>query len=373
MATTIQQLDSLGQSIWLDNINRTMIESGKLKEMIVEGLLGMTSNPTIFDKAISSSSEYDKYMQELCSKGKSAFEIYDELTVKDVQDATDIFRPVYEKTNGLDGYVSLEINPKLAYKTEETITEGKRLHKKVNRDNLMLKVPSTDEGFKAVEELTALGMNINITLIFSLEQYIKTFEAYIKGIKRFLESGGDASKVRSVASVFVSRIDTVIDAKLDELIERGGNKEELQRLKGKAAVANSALIYKKYLDFISSDEFKVLQAKGVNIQRVLWGSTSTKNLAYNDLKYVEELIGKNTVNTVPGNTYEAFLDHGQPKEALTSDASDAQQSISSLRAVGIDINDVCKELLEKGVIAFEKSFDSLLEHIETKVKKLSRV
>ena len=371
MATTIQQLDSLGQSIWLDNINRTMIEGGKLKEMISEGLLGMTSNPTIFDKAISSSSEYDKYMEELCSKGKSTFEIYDELTVKDVQDAADIFRSVYEKTNGLDGYVSLEINPKLAYNIEDTIIEGKRLHKKVNRPNVMFKVPSTDEGFKAVEEFTALGMNINITLIFSLEQYNKTFEAYIKGIKRFLESGGDASKVRSVASVFISRIDTLADAKLDEVIEKGGNKEELERLKGKAAVANSALIYKKYLDVVSSNEFKELQAKGVNIQRVLWGSTSTKNPAYSDVKYVAELIGKNTVNTVPDNTYEAFLDHGEVKEALTSDISDAQQAISSLKVVGIDINDVCKELLEKGVVAFEKSFDSLLEHIDCKAKKMS--
>ncbi|UCG35616.1 MAG: transaldolase, partial [Candidatus Omnitrophota bacterium] len=246
MANTLQQLDSFGQSIWLDNINRVMIESGKLKELISQGLLGMTSNPTIFDKAISSSSEYDEKMIKLAKEGKSTFEIYDELTVKDVQDAIDIFKSVYEKTKGLDGYVSLEINPKLAYNIKETIAEGKRLWKKVNRANLMLKVPSTNEGFGAVEELTALGMNINITLIFSLEQYINTFKAYINGIKRFIEGGGDESKVHSVASVFVSRIDTVVDAMLDKMMPKANSQQEkvkLENLKGKAAVANSAIIY----------------------------------------------------------------------------------------------------------------------------------
>jgi len=373
MANALQQLNSLGQSIWLDNINRAMIESGKLKELIVQGLLGMTSNPTIFDKAISSSSEYDEKMIELAKEGKSTFEIYDELTIKDVQDATDLFRPVYEKTKRSDGYVSLEINPKLAYNTKETIEEGKRLWKKVNRANLMLKVPSTNEGFEAVQELIALGMNINVTLIFSLEQYINTFKAYRNGIKRFMEGGGDVSKVHSVASVFVSRVDTVVDSMLDEMIAKSGNqqeKEKIESLKGKAAVANSAIIYARYLEFISSSDFKDLQKKGANIQRVLWGSTSTKNPAYNDIKYVTELIGKSTVNTVPDETLSAFLDHGKAKEALTMDVSGSQKIINELKGTGIDVNDVCRQLLENGVIAFEKSFDSLLDHIENKANKL---
>lgn len=362
--TKIMELNEFGQSAWLDYISRPLIEGGGLKRLIGLGVRGVTSNPTIFDKAISSGSDYDKKISELFKSGKSVFEIYDELTVKDIQDAADLFRDVYEKTRGLDGYISLEVNPKLASRVEETIKEGRRLHKKVNRPNLMLKVPSTSQGFDAVEELVASGINVNVTLIFSLEQYVNSARAYIRGIKRFLENSGDASKVHSVASVFVSRIDSAVDKVLDE----AGNK--FISLKGKAAVANSGLIYGKYIEIFSSDEFKELKEKGANAQRALWASTSTKDPAYSDIKYVTELIGKGTVNTLPQNTFDAFLDHGIIKEALGADTTKRAAIIKDLKDAGIDINDVCSKLLENGVTAFEKSFESLLNSIGEKAKNI---
>ena len=374
MANLVKQLDSFGQSAWLDNINRSMIESGQLKKMIKQGLLGQTSNPTIFDKAISSGSDYDKKIQSLVEQGKTGFEIYDALTIKDVQDATDLFKEVYKRTNGRDGYVSLEINPKFAHSLTETINEGKRLYKKVNRPNLMLKVPATEAGFKAIEEFISLGMNVNATLIFSLEQYNNTVNAYMKGIKRLLEKGGDASKVQSVASVFVSRIDGVIDKRLDNMITNTSNEEEkkmFNNLKGKAAVANTSRIYGAYCDVLSSAEFKEFKNKGVWPQRALWASTSTKNPDYNDVKYVEELIAKDTVNTLPDQTLAAFMDHGKVEEALTVDTTSANETIRKLKSIGIDIDEVCQELLKKGVIAFEDSFDSLMDHLDSKAKKMA--
>jgi transaldolase len=371
--TSIQELNEFGQSVWFDNISRSMIKGGKIKEMISQGLRGITSNPTIFDKAISKSSDYNEQIQELARNEKTTFEIYDDLTIKDIQDALDVFKPVYDDTNMLDGYVSLEINPKLARMTKETIQEGKRLYKKVNRPNLMLKVPSTEDSFAAVCELSAAGINVNVTLIFSLEQYINSVKSYLEGIKRFAESGGDVCKVHSVASVFISRIDTLADKMLDEKIKKESDsqiKNRLNSLKGKAAVANSKLIYKKYLEFCSSNEFKALKAKGANMQRLLWGSTSTKNPVYSDIKYVVELIGKNTVNTMPDATYEAYLDHGRIEESLNDNVKDAQDTIEQLRGFDIDIDKVCAKLLEDGVAAFESSFESLLHSIDEKRNKL---
>ncbi len=371
--TTIQQLDDFGQSAWLDYISRSLLDTGKLKEMIGQGLRGMTSNPTIFDKAVSTGSDYDSIIKKLKAMNKSTFEIYDDLTIKDIQDAADVFKPVYHETAGLDGYVSLEVNPKLAYKTRETVEEAKRLYKKVNRPNVMFKVPSTNEGLTAIEELLARGININVTLIFSVQQYIDTTKAYIKGIERFLQKSGDASTVRSVASVFVSRIDTATDKLLEETLAKKSDvsiKGNLEQLRGKAAVANSALIYKKYREIFASSEFKQLQKRGAHVQRLLWGSTSTKNPAYSATKYVSELIGKNTVNTIPGNTFNAFLDHGVVKETLTGDIEEAQKVIDDLKILGLDINVICNKLLQDGVAAFERSFDSLLNSIEEKVKKL---
>ena len=363
--TAIEKLAEFGQSAWLDNINRSMIESGKLKETIALGLRGMTSNPSIFDKSIRLSEDYDKKIEELCNIGKSVFEIYDDLTVKDVQDAADIFRPVYDRTNRLDGYVSLEVSPRLAFKVKETVEDAERLFKKVDRPNVMFKIPATSAGARAMEALIEKGMNINATLIFSLEQYTETAEAYIKGMERLLQKGGELNKVRSVASVFVSRTDAAVDKLID-------NNPSLRSLKGKAAVANSRLIYNEYLDIFSRDEFKELKEKGANLQRVLWASTSAKNPDYSDIKYVTELIGKDTVNTLPDNTLQAFLDHGSVEEALGSDVSGDRKVIDALKDSGIDVNSVCKKLLQDGIVAFEKSFDSLLASIESKAGSLCK-
>ncbi|MBU2044341.1 MAG: transaldolase [Candidatus Omnitrophica bacterium] len=371
--TPIQKLANFGQSAWLDNINRSLLASGRLREMIAKGLRGLTSNPTIFQKAIGSSSTYDQNILKLTKSGKSVFEIYDELTIKDIQDAADEFSLVYKQTKSLDGYVSLEVSPLLANEAHKTLNEGLRLYNKVNRPNLMLKVPATQEGFTAVEELVSRGLNVNVTLIFSLEQYLGSCRAYLRGLKRFLNAGGDIQKVHSVASVFVSRVDTLVDTSLTEMITGISDpekKQKLEQLKGKAAISNSSLIYKNYLDNLVSNEFKSLKEKGANVQRVLWASTSTKNPAYSDIKYVSELIAKNSVNTIPEETFLAFLDHGRVKEALTSDISKAQEVIKDLRGSGIDLNKVCAQLLKDGLAAFEKSFASLLSALEAKQKML---
>jgi len=362
MATTsIRRLAEFGQSIWYDYISRSLIESGKLEKLVNDGLRGMTSNPTIFDKAISSGDQYDDEIKRLSSEGKSTFEIYDDLTIRDVQAAADLFKGVYKETARLDGYVSLELNPTLAMKVDESIEEGKRLYSKLNRPNIMLKVPATEAGFRVIEELLADGININATLIFSVEQYTKTAEAFLRGIERLSEKESDLSKIASVASVFVSRVDTTIDEMLEE---------EQPSLKGKAAVGNIALICQRYQEIFSSDRFNQLKSKGLRPQRALWASTSTKNPEYSDTKYVTELIAKGTVNTLPENTYEAFLDHGVVKEALTSNIENAKGIIEKLRDKGIDINVVCQRLLDKGVEAFIGSFNSLLAAIEEKAKSL---
>ncbi len=362
--TTIEQLGEFGQSIWFDYISRSLMRSGRLDELIRLGVTGMTSNPTIFDQAINSGSDYDEQIRELKRTGKSTFEIYDDITIQDIQEAADAFRPIYERTKGLDGYVSLEINPQLAYKTQETIEEGKRLAKKVSRPNVMFKVPATEAGYEAITTLLADGINVNVTLIFSLEQYEKTAAAYLAGIKTLLKNKGAARQVRSVASVFVSRIDTAVDALLDKL----PSAKVAVSLKGKAAKANANLIYCSYAHIFAGDEFKELEKQGATIQRVLWGSTGTKNPAYSDIKYVAELIGKDTVNTVPEKTLEAFLDHGVVKETCSDDDNKAHKVIDALQKLGVDINVVCAQLLTDGVAAFERSFLSLLAAVEKKAK-----
>lgn len=371
--TSVQQLAEYGQSVWLDYISRALIHTGRLKNLIDDGVCGLTSNPSIFDKAVSKSNDYDLYMQALKENHKTTFEIYDNITVRDVQDAADLFLPVYEETEGLDGYVSLEINPKLAHDVEATIAEGRRLYEKVNRANIMFKVPSTEAGFPAITALLANGINVNVTLIFSRQQYISTTEAYLHGLERLLESGGDLRTVRAVASVFVSRVDTLVDNLIDTKLQsesNGAHTKQLEELKGMAAVANSAIIYDKYTETFTGERFKSLAEKGGNVQRLLWGSTSTKNPVYSDIKYVTELIGKNTVNTIPQATLEAFLDHGAVKEALPGDLAQAQKRIGRLQELGIDINEVCKRLLDDGVVAFQKAFDSLLAAIEKKTSML---
>jgi transaldolase len=273
-------------------------------------------------------------------------------------------KEVYDKSKGLDGYVSLEVNPKLSDMADETVWEARRLFKKVNRPNVMFKIPATKAGYKAIEELTACGINVNATLIFSVAQYEKVANAYIRGLSRLSERELDLNTAHSVASVFVSRIDTYIDDILSK-------DKKTASLKGNAAVANSGLIFKKYLDIFSDEKFRQLEKKGANIQRVLWASTSTKNPAYSDIKYVTELIGKNTVNTLPESTFNAFLNHGIVEETLTGDITGAVKIIDSLKDEGIDVNSVCEKLLRDGIAAFEKSFDSLLTSIEAKVEDLS--
>ena len=359
----LHEIAQLGQSLWIDNISLSMIASGKLKSLIDQGLRGQTSNPTIFKQAISAGSDYDARIRQLALTGKSTFEIYDELTIKDVQDAADQFRGVYENTKGLDGYVSLEINPKLGNELDAQLKEGMRLWQKLNRPNVMIKVPATKNGLGVVEGLISQGINVNVTLIFSAEQYGQVVWAYLDGLKHLAKSGGDLSRVRSVASVFVSRLDTNIDKKLDE-------KKVSTALKGRAAVSNCEIIYHKFQKAFSGDEFKSLKLGGANVQRVLWASTGTKDPQYSDIKYITELIAADTVNTVPDKTLEAVLDHGIAKVAMPGDVAGAQTTIEQLRHLGIDVGMVCNQLLDDGLAAFEKSFEELTACIEEKRSRL---
>ncbi len=370
--TTVQQLADHGQSVWLDYISRSLIDTGALQQFIRKGVSGLTSNPSIFNKAVSAGNDYDGFIRELKAAGKKTFEIYDDLTVRDVQDAADIFLPVYNASKGVDGYVSLEIDPRLAHDTAPTIAEGRRLHKKVNRPNIMFKVPSTAAGFPAISALLAEGINVNVTLVFSLQQYMDTTDAYLRGLEMLDKNGGDLSTVRSVASVFVSRVDTMVDGLLDKRLQSGGmgENEKIAGSRGAAAVANAILIYDKYTRVFKDERFAELVRKGANVQRLLWGSTSTKNPAYSDIKYVTELIGKNTVNTIPQGTLQAFLEHGEVKGALPGDLDKAQQQLSVLKELGIDIDEVCSKLLDEGVRAFQESFSSLLRAIGEKAQKL---
>lgn len=371
--STIQQLAEYGQSIWLDYINRPMLENGELKQRIANGLRGMTSNPSIFQKAIGTTHDYDQEIIRLKAEGKSAFEIYDALTIKDIQDAADCFREVYEQTGGLDGYVSLEINPLLAAKVEEQAAEGIRLFEAVDRPNVMIKVPSTEQGFAVIRTLIGRGINVNATLIFSLGQYEQVAAAYLAGLRDYQAAGGDLRRVHSVASVFVSRIDSDIDKRLAEISVQtdAAHAGEATALAGKAAVANSRVIFERSAALFGGAEFASLAEAGANRQRVLWGSTSTKNPDYSDIKYVTELIAKPTVNTVPENTLVAFLDHGQVGEAFGADAGPAREILNRLKALGIDIDEVNARLLRDGCAAFDAAFEDLLKSIESKAAALA--
>jgi len=371
--TKLHEIVELGQSLWIDNISRSMLTNGKLKGLIDQGLRGQTSNPTIFKQAISTSSDYDDKIQLLAQEGKSTFEIYDELTIKDVQDAADLFRGVYESTKGLDGYVSLEINPKLGNELDAQLKEGVRLWQKLNRPNVMIKVPATQNGLGVVECLIAQGINVNVTLIFSAEQYQQVVWAYLKGLNHLAKSGGDIRKVHSVASVFVSRVDTVIDKKLNELIAKALDLKDSAALKaigGMAAVQNCEIIYHKFQNSFSGSEFKALKLKGANVQRVLWASTGTKDSQYSDIKYITELIAADTVNTVPDKTLDAVLDHGLAALSMPGDVAGAQKAIEQLRLLGIDVGIVCNQLLDDGLAAFERSFEELTACIEEKSRRL---
>lgn len=359
--TKLQELADIGQSVWYDFIKRDMLIDGTLNNLIAEGVMGITSNPSIFEKAISGSDLYDDDMKKM-DLDKPVINIYENIAKKDIRIAAEKMLSVYNGTDGLDSYVSLEVNPKLAYKTDETIDEAVRLFSELNMPNIMIKVPATSEGIPAVRALIARGINVNVTLIFSIENYLKVARAYIDGLNDFAAKGGDVSKVASVASFFVSRVDSAVD----KLLEKNGRAEYL----GKAAVANSKIAYKEFLSLFSGDNWKSLENKGARVQRLLWASTSTKNPNYSDILYVQELIGKPTVNTMPPDTVEAFLDHGEVRETLSGGIDEAERIIEAIENSGISMKEVTQNLQTEGVKAFADAFDKLLNSLEGKIKAI---
>lgn len=360
--TIAHDLYKLGQSIWLDNIRRQFLKSGGLADVVKQGVRGVTSNPAIFEKAIANSDDYDEQLETLVGDNKSVDEIYDALVIQDIQDAADILRPLYDESKRGDGYISLEVSPTLADDTDGTIADARRYFKAVNRPNLMIKVPATPEGVPAIRTLIGEGINVNVTLIFSLEQYEAIAKAYIDGLKIYADNGGDVSKVRSVASFFVSRVDGAVDAALEKV----GNTE----LQGKIAIANAKLAYALYKELFSGDEWKALADKGAVAQRVLWASTSTKNPDYPDTLYVDSLVGDHTVNTVPPDTLDALLDHGKTTPALEDGVEEAQQQVDQLASLGIDFDQITQDLQEDGVKKFADAFESLLTSIEEKRERI---
>lgn len=358
----LNKLAELGQSVWLDFISRQLLTSGELIKLREMGLRGMTSNPTIFDKAISKSSDYDEDIKRLVLKGLSVEDIYEKLALKDIGIAADEMRKVYNETDGLDGYISIEVNPLLANNTEETIKQAKHLFKALGRPNIMIKIPGTDEGLPAITEVLGSGINVNVTLIFSTDSYKKVVEAFMAGLENYDAAGGDISKHASVASFFVSRVDTAVDKEL----QSKGNKDLL----GKIAVANSKIAFDISEEMFNSERWKKLEAKGARKQRLLWASTSTKNPDYYDLLYVDTLIGPDTVNTMPPDTIQSFIDHGNVDLTLNKGIDEAKAQLKKLKELGIDINKITDKLLVDGVKSFSDSFESLLGSLKEKVKKI---
>ena len=367
-----------GQSIWMDNLSRDLIESGELKQSIADkGIRGITSNPSIFEKAIAGNKIYDKAIEAGIKADKSVQEIYEDLIFTDIRNACDIFMPVYEESNGLDGYVSIEVPPDLAKNTDSTIKEARRYYQAVDRPNLMIKIPGTPEGLPAVEQAISEEMSINVTLLFSVQSYIDTAEAYIKGLEKRAAEGKDISNIGSVASFFLSRIDVKIDDRIDSKLEsaEGEAKAKLEAIKGKVAIANAKIAYQKYKEIFSGDRWEALAAKGAKVQRLLWASTSTKNPEYSDVMYVDELVGSDTVNTLPPDTIEACVDHCDPGDRVETDLDAAHKVIDGLKddAVDIDLDTVMDELLDEGIDKFVKPFESLMSSLEDKVKQLAAV
>ena len=367
-----------GQSIWMDNLSRDLIESGELKELIgSRGIHGITSNPAIFEKAIAGNKIYDADIEVGIKAGKSVDEIYESLVFDDITNACDIFSSVYEETKGLDGYVSIEVPPNLAKDTETTISEARRYYQAISRSNVMIKIPGTAEGLPAVEQVISEGINVNVTLLFSVDSYVETAWAYIRGLEKRAEAGEDISNISSVASFFLSRIDSNIDNRIDAKLAEGDKTLEkeakLAAVKGKVAIANAKIAYQKYKEIFGSDRWKALAAKGAKVQRLLWASTSTKNPEYSDVMYVDELVGPDTVNTLPPKTIEACADHCDPASRIESNIEDAYKVIESLKDadIDIDLDAVMAELLEEGIEKFIKPFDSLMASLESKVKQLA--
>ncbi|MDB5426159.1 MAG: bifunctional transaldolase/phosoglucose isomerase [Phenylobacterium sp.] len=370
MTNPLQQLGEAGQAVWLDFIDRKILETGGLKRLIAEdGLKGVTSNPSIFEKAIGEGSDYDDRIRGLLAQGVTeAAEVFEHLAISDIRDAADQLRPVHDATNGADGFVSLEVSPYLALDADGTVTEARRLWRAVGRPNLMVKVPGTEAGYQAIRTLVGEGININVTLLFALKAYLAVAEAHIAGLEAFSAGGGDVGKVAGVASFFVSRIDTQIDKKIDQRVADGDkDADRLKALRGKVAIANAKVAYQEYLKLIDTPRWKALAAAGARPQRLLWASTGTKDPAYSDVLYVENLIGPDTVNTMPPKTMDAFRDHGRVAETLTQDVPEAERVLAEAEHLGLDLEGVTRDLVTDGVKLFSDAADKLLAAVRGKL------
>jgi transaldolase len=367
--SSLLKLFEFGQSYWLDDLTRGMIKRGDLKRRVEEqGLHGVTSNPSIFNKAITSSEDYDAQIHALHQEGRSQVEIYEALVIADIRDACDILRPLYDELAGQDGFVSLEVSPHLAHDMQGSIEEARRLWRIVARPNLFIKIPGTVEGIPAIEELLFEGINITITLLFSIERYEAVAQAYLKALERRLEAGQPVNNIASVASFFLSRIDVLVDQLLSQRLSLEGSSPsaaQLRELQGKMAIANAKLAYQRFKHIIQSDRWKTLQNKGARVQRMLWASTSTKNPAYRDVMYVEPLIGPYTINTMPKNTITAFAEHGTVAETIEENLEEARKTALDLEQVGIDFKEVTAQLEKEGVQKFIEPYDALLELLAT--------
>ena len=359
--TKLQQVTEFGQSIWMDYIQRSMIKSGGLKSYVDKGLRGITSNPSIFEKAISGTDEYDEQIRVLTLEGKSVEEIYEALVVDDIRQAADELRPVFDNSRGTDGFVSLEVNPHLAYDQQGTVNEAKHLARAVDRPNIMIKVPATAEGILAFQELTGDGVNVNVTLIFSTTQYDVVAEAYLIALQERSGKLKAVDGISSVASLFISRMDVKVDKMLDEL-----GSPEAKALKGKIGIANAKIAYQRFKKFFSGRRWDYLHDKGANFQRMLFGSTSTKNPQYSDVMYVDNLIGQHTVNTIPPKTIDAFLDHGTVASTLEFNLDEAREQLEELNKLEIDLGDVTRQLLDEGIEKFMEPYDKLMRTIAEK-------
>jgi transaldolase len=367
----LQQLGTLGQSIWLDYIRRDLITGGGLRRLIEEdGVRGMTSNPAIFEKAITESHDYDGEIRAMALQGKEAGAIYETISQADVQSAADEFRPLYYSSDGRDGYVSLEVNPHLAHDSNGTIQEARRLSAALNRPNVLIKVPATAAGLSAIRQLISEGISVNVTLLFGLPRYRQVAEAYLEGIEARLAQGKPVKHIASVASFFLSRIDALVDPHLEKLIAQGGREADLaKKARGQVAIASAKMAYQIYKEIFAGDWFRTLADKGARVQRLLWASTSAKNPEYNDVKYVESLIGPDTVNTAPPETIAAYRDHGKPKARLEQDVRGAGRVLERLAELGISIDKVTGQLEDEGVDKFIKPFDNLMETLAQRSKR----
>ena len=367
--TRLHELGAQGQSVWYDNIRRGLISSGELQQLLEAGVVGITSNPTIFEKAIAGSADYDDALRQLVHESGDARTVYETLALQDIAQAADMLRPVYDRTDALDGYVSIEVSPTLAHDTEATLAEARQLWSALGRPNIMIKVPGTPEGLPAITTLIDEGINVNVTMIFALDNYRDVAHAYITGLERRAARGESLRGVASVASIFVSRIDVAVDAALEQRIAAAddGQKEQLRALLGKAAIANAKVCYLAWQELFKGQPFAALAQAGARPQRLLWASTGTKNPAYSDVLYVESLIGPETVDTMPPATLEAFVDHGKVQPTLLEGLDEAASILDRVQAVGIDLPTVMQKLQDDGVAAFATSFETLLGAIQKKV------